>query len=200
VADQTENGTRFRVLTLLDEPTRECLAMHVNWSIRSVNVITGMTAAMERYNVPEHLRSNNGPEFIADAIQDWLRGKNVKTIYITRSASWENAYIESFHDQLHGECLNREILAACGRRELSSDRGPLLERGATAKRVGLSDGQRVLQARHQPFGTPVGLRPPSVPNCRTKHQTNGRTLLIKCPPSGIRSVSKHDAASAQPSD
>jgi len=112
VEDQTQNGTRFRVLTLLDEYTRECLAVHVDWSIRAVDVITVVEAAMARYGVPEYLRSDNGPEFIAYAIQDWLREKQVKTIYITPGAPWENAYIESFHDKLRDECLNREIFGS----------------------------------------------------------------------------------------
>jgi transposase InsO family protein len=112
VEDQTENGTRFRILTLLDEYTRECLAVHVDWSIRAVDVITVVEAAMARYGVPEYLRSDNGPEFIAYAIQDWLRDKQVKTIYITPGAPWENAYIESFHDKLRDECLNREIFGS----------------------------------------------------------------------------------------
>jgi putative transposase len=112
VEDQTENGTRFRVLTLLDEYTRQCLAVHVDWSIRAVDVITVVEAAMTRYGTPRHLRSDNGPEFIAYAIQDWLREKNVKTIYITPGSPWENAYIESFHDKLRNECLNREIFGS----------------------------------------------------------------------------------------
>lgn len=112
VADQTERGTCFRVLTLLDEYTRECLAVHVAWSIRAVDVITVVEAAMERFGVPEHLRSDNGPEFIAYAIQDWLKDKGVKTIYITPGSPWENAYIESFHDKLRDECLNRELFGS----------------------------------------------------------------------------------------
>ena len=112
VEEQTENGTRFRLLTLIDEHTRECLAVPVDWSIRAVDVITVVEAAMTRYGVPTHLRSDNGPEFIAYAIQDWLAQKAVKTIYITPGAPWENAYIESFHDKLRDECLNREIFGS----------------------------------------------------------------------------------------
>ena len=74
-----------------------------------MDVITVVAAAMARYGRPEHLRSDNGPEFIAYAIQDWLKAKQVKTIYITPGSPWENAYIESFHDKLRDECLNREI-------------------------------------------------------------------------------------------
>jgi putative transposase len=112
VEDQTENGTRFRALTLIDEYTRQCLAVHADWSIRAVDVITVVGAAMERHGSPGHLRSDNGPEFIAYAIQDWLKEKNVKTIYITPGSPWENAYIESFHDKLRDECLNREIFGS----------------------------------------------------------------------------------------
>lgn len=112
VEDQTENGTRFRVLTLIDEHTRECLTTHVAWSIRAVDVITVVEAAMARYGVPTHLRSDNGPEFIAYAIQDWLREKKVKTIYITPGSPWENAYIESFHAKLRDECLERETFGS----------------------------------------------------------------------------------------
>ena len=112
VSDQTENGTGLRMLTLIDEYTRECLAIHVDWSIRAVDVITVVEAAMARYGVPEHLRSDNGPEFIAYVIGDWLKEKNVKTMYITPGSPWENAYIESFHDKLRDECLNREAFGS----------------------------------------------------------------------------------------
>jgi transposase InsO family protein len=109
VEDQTENGTRFRILTLLDEYTRECLAIHAAWSIRAVDAITVIEAAIERYGAPEYLRSDNGPEFIAYAIQDWLRERQIKTLYIRPGSPWENGHIESFHDKLRDECLNREL-------------------------------------------------------------------------------------------
>lgn len=112
VEDQTENGTRFRILTLLDEYTRECLAGHVDWSLRAVDVITVVEAAFERFGMPAHIRSDNGPEFIAYAIQDWLELKRVKTMYITPGSPWENAHIESFHDKLGDECLKREIFGS----------------------------------------------------------------------------------------
>ena len=72
VEDQTENGTRFRLLTLLDEHTRQCVAVHAGWSIRTVDAITVIEAAIARCGAPEYLRSDNGSEFIAYAIQDWL--------------------------------------------------------------------------------------------------------------------------------
>jgi putative transposase len=64
---------------------------------------------IERYGTPKHVRSDNGPEFIAKAVQDWLRSQQVKTLYIEPGSPWEQAYIESFHDKLRDECLNREI-------------------------------------------------------------------------------------------
>jgi len=109
VEDQTENGTRFRILTLLDEHTRQCLAVHAGWSIPALAAITVIEAAIARYGAPEHLRSDNGPEFIAYAIQDWLKEREIKTLYIRPGSPWENGHIESFHDKLRDECLNREL-------------------------------------------------------------------------------------------
>lgn len=109
VEDQTENGTRFRILTLIDEYTRQCLAMHAAWSIRAVDAITLIEAAIARYGTPEYLRSDNGPEFIACAIQDWMQARQIKTLYIKPGSPWENGHIESFHDKLRDECLNREL-------------------------------------------------------------------------------------------
>jgi transposase InsO family protein len=109
VHDQTEDGSRLRILTLIDEHTRQCLAMHVARSIRAVDVITVVEAAIARYGAPAHLRSDNGPEFIAYAVQDWLEGTGIKTMYIKPGAPWENGHIESFHDKLRDECLNREL-------------------------------------------------------------------------------------------
>lgn len=107
--DQTENGSRFRILTLLDEYTRQSLAVHAAWSIRAIDAITVIEAAIERYGAPEHLRSDNGPEFIAYAIQDWLKEREIKTLYIKPGSPWENGHIESYHDKLRDECLNREL-------------------------------------------------------------------------------------------
>jgi transposase InsO family protein len=111
VSDQTASGTPFRILTLLDEYTRECLAIHTGWSIRSEDVIAVLEATAARYGAPAHIRSDNGPEFIAYKIQDWLGKAAIKTIYITPGSPWENGHIESFHDKLRDECLNRELFS-----------------------------------------------------------------------------------------
>jgi putative transposase len=112
VHDQTEMGSPFRILTLIDEYTKQSLATHVAWSIRALDAITVIEAAIERYGLPEHLRSDNGPEFIAYAIRDWMANNDIKTIYIKPGAPWEQPFIESFHDKLRDECLNREIFGS----------------------------------------------------------------------------------------
>jgi transposase InsO family protein len=112
VWDQTENGSSLRLLTLIDEYSRQCLAIHVAWSIRAVDVITVVESAMERYGVPEHIRSDNGPEFIAYAIADWMKARQIGSLYIKPGSPWENGHIESFHDKLRDECLNREIFGS----------------------------------------------------------------------------------------
>lgn len=68
--------------------------------------------AISRHGKPEHIRSDNGPEFVAYAIQDWLAVRQIKPLYIKPGSPWENAYIESFHDKLRDECLNREVFGA----------------------------------------------------------------------------------------
>ena len=109
IEDQTERGERFRMLTLLDEHTRECLAIHVAWSIRAVDVIGVMARVISRQGVPQHIRSDNGSEFIAQTLRDWLEQNAVRTLYIRPGSPWDNGHIESFHDKLRDECLNREL-------------------------------------------------------------------------------------------
>jgi putative transposase len=112
VADQTEAGSAFRILTLIDEHTRQCLAVHAAWSIRAQDVLGVLEGVMRQHGSPQHIRSDNGPEFIAYAIQDWLKDHRIKTLYIKPGSPWENAYIESFHDKFRDECLNREVFAS----------------------------------------------------------------------------------------
>jgi len=112
VADQTDNGSRFRILTILDEFTRQWVGFRVAHSIRAVDVIETLQEVIKQYGPPEHIRSDNGPEFIAYAVQDWLKEKAIKTIYIQPGSPWENGYIESFHDKIRDECLNRELFGS----------------------------------------------------------------------------------------
>lgn len=112
VVDQTQQGSVFRILTLIDEHTRECLATHVAWSIRAVDVLGVLEDAMRKHGIPQHVRSDNGPEFVAYAIQDWMKEHQIKTLYIKPGSPWENGYIESFHDKMRDECLNREVFGS----------------------------------------------------------------------------------------
>src|SRR5260370_34476140 len=95
--DHSEQGRTLRILTLIDEYTKECLAIHVGYSIRAVDAITVLEAAIQRYGTPKYLRSDNGPEFIAQATQDWLKSQSVISAYIRLGPPWLQACIESFH-------------------------------------------------------------------------------------------------------
>jgi transposase InsO family protein len=106
---RTADGKAFRMLTIIDEYTRECLAMLVTRCITSQDVIDQLFQLFILRAVPEHLRSDNGPEFTAREIRRWLAGIGVKTLFIEPGSPWENGYIESFNGKLRDELLNREI-------------------------------------------------------------------------------------------
>jgi transposase InsO family protein len=106
---RTSDSRSFRILTILDEYTRECLAMRVNRHISSQDVIDQLYELFLLRGVPEHIRSDNGPEFTAKRVRDWLVGLGIKTLFIEPGSPWENGYIESFNGKLRDELLNREI-------------------------------------------------------------------------------------------
>jgi putative transposase len=107
----TERGGKLRILNVLDEYTRECLAMLVAPSISSQKVIETLDWLFLTRGAPAHLRSDNGPEFIAHAIQDWLTERHCQTLYITPGSPWENPFIESFNGHFRTECLDRLVFA-----------------------------------------------------------------------------------------
>ncbi len=109
LADRTERGHMLRFLTVLDEYTRESLAIHVDRSIKSASVLHILEWLFLLRGAPDHIRSDNGPEFIAHAVQNWLRDRRCQTIYITPGSPWENPFIESFNGKFREECLNRYI-------------------------------------------------------------------------------------------
>ena len=110
IFDRTDKGSTLKMLTMLDEYTRQCLAIRVERQIRSGQVLATLWQAMMQYGIPEHIRSDNGTEFIAGKIQRWLRVNQIKTLYIEPGSPWRNGYIESFHSRFRDECLNREWL------------------------------------------------------------------------------------------
>jgi len=109
VHDRTSNGRAVRMLTIIDEHSRECLAIEVNRKLNSKNVIDVLSRLFIEKGVPEYIRSDNGSEFIADRVRWWLRRIGVTTLYIEPGSPWENGYIESFNGKLRDELLDREI-------------------------------------------------------------------------------------------
>lgn len=109
VADRTHDGKAFRMLTVIDEFSRECLAIHVQRQIRSDDVLAVLTDLFAKHGSPAHIRSDNGAEFTAAAVREWLGRIGVRTLYIEPGSPWENGYCESFNGKLRDELLNGEI-------------------------------------------------------------------------------------------
>lgn len=109
IFDRTESGSQLKWLSIEDEYTRECLCLKVDRSITSEDVIDTLSELFAMLGVPEHIRSDNGPEFIARAIQRWLGQVAVKTLYIEPGSPWENGYAESFHSRFRDEFLATEV-------------------------------------------------------------------------------------------
>jgi len=109
VLDQTHNGKPFRMLTIVDEYTRECLAIDVARHMRGDDVLQQISWLMATRGVPTYIRSDNGPEFTANAVRDWLEKVGVQTLFIEPGSPWENGYCESFNGKLRDELLNGEI-------------------------------------------------------------------------------------------
>lgn len=107
--DRTERGSRLRILTILDEYTRESLAIWAGRSISAQTVVENLKWLFMDRGMPKHIRSDNGAEFIARAVRDWLEESGCGPMYIEPGSPWENPYIESFNGKLRDECLNREI-------------------------------------------------------------------------------------------
>lgn len=107
--DRTERGQRVRVLSVMDEYTRECLMVYAAKSIGSKRVIDILSWLFSTRGVPQHLRSDNGPEFIAHRVQKWLSDQGSQTLYITPGSPWENPFIERFIGTLKAECLARYL-------------------------------------------------------------------------------------------
>jgi len=110
VTTRTSDWRAFRILTILDEYTRECLAIVANRRISSQDVIGQLFNLFIFRGIPEHIRSDNGHEFTLKVIRDWLNRIGVKTLFLEPGSPWENGYIESFNGRLKDELLNREIL------------------------------------------------------------------------------------------
>ena len=109
VMDRTQDGRAFRMLTVLDEYSRRSLAIKVARKLRSEDVLAVLSDLFLIHGVPEHIRSDNGSEFTAQVVRNWLQTLAVKTLFIEPGSPWENGYNESFNGKLRDELLNGEI-------------------------------------------------------------------------------------------
>ena len=109
VHHRTEDGRAFRTLNVLDEFSRECLEIRVKRKLNSIDVIEVLADLFILRGIPAYIRSDNGPEFVAEAVQRWINAVGAKTAYIEPGSPWENGYCESFNARFRDELLNGEI-------------------------------------------------------------------------------------------
>lgn len=109
VADRLFNGKKLRMLTLIDEYTRKCLALEVNYHLSSQDILDILKEVFIREGLPDYIRSDNGSEFTATQVKEWLNSLGVKTAFIEPGSPWENGYNESFNGKLRDELLNGEL-------------------------------------------------------------------------------------------
>jgi putative transposase len=109
VHHRTEDGRAFRTLNVLDEFSRECLEIRVKRKLNSIDVIEVLADLFILRGIPGYIRSDNGPEFVAEAVQRWINAVGAKTAYIEPGSPWENGYCESFNARFRDELLNGEI-------------------------------------------------------------------------------------------
>jgi len=109
VSTRTHDGRPLKLLTVLDEYTRECMAIEVRRSMKAHHVLEALADLFATHGAPKHLRSDNGPEFTAKLVRRWLARVGVQTLFIEPGSPWENGYNESFNGKLRDEFLNGEI-------------------------------------------------------------------------------------------
>jgi putative transposase len=106
--DRTADGRALRFLSVVDEHTRQCLALRVGRRFTSSEVVAVLAGLIGRHGVPNHLRSDNGPEFVATVVETWAAGQGIRLVRSTPASPWENPYIESFHSRLRDELVERD--------------------------------------------------------------------------------------------
>ena len=118
---QTEHGETLKIFAVLDEYSRECLAIYVNRKINSEGVKQVLARIVEKRGSPTYVRSDNGPEFIAKNLRQWLSQQGIRPQYIDPGSPWQNGFIESFNGKFRAECLNREMLWSRGEAQTVCD-------------------------------------------------------------------------------
>lgn len=166
IHDRTRDGRAIKTLSVIDEHTRECLALRSERSLKSGDVLDTLNDLFLQRGVPEHIRSDNGPEFIAEAVREWLGTLDVKPLYIEPGSPWENGYVESFHDKFRDELLNGELFDTLWEAQV------LIERW------------RVEYNTIRPHSR-LGYRPPAPEATSFRHRV-GRPTTNIASPSGLR--------------
>ena len=123
ITDRTSNGKAFRMLNVVDEYTRECLAITVERKLNSNYVLDTLSELFTQRGPPAHIRSDSGPEFCAQAVKLWLERLRVKTLFIEPGSRWQNGYVESFNGKLWDELLNGAVFSTSGRLKCLSATG-----------------------------------------------------------------------------
>jgi len=160
IADATVRGGALKLLTILDEYTRECHVLWADRALKGEDVLHWLQTAIQQQGAPEFLRSDNGSEFIAKIVQRWLKVNQIKTIYIEPGSPWQNGFVESFHGRFRDECLNREQLwTLTEARVVVGDFRHKYNQERPHSRLGY-ESPAVFAARSGPSPAPVGLRPP----------------------------------------
>jgi len=171
IADATVRGGALKMLTILDEYTRECHVLWAERALKAADVLHWLQKAVEQHGAPEHLRSDNGSEFIAKIVQRWLKANRIKTIYIEPGSPWQNGFVESFHGRFRDECLNREQLwTLTEARVVVGDFRQKYNEIRPHSRLGY-ESPAMFAARSCPFPAPVGRRPPSTGNGQRNNET-----------------------------
>jgi Transposase and inactivated derivatives len=111
VHDQTETGRRLKWMPIIDEYSRECLALEVGYSMSAREVVATLQRLVAQRGAPAYIRSDNGPEFVAKAVKKWLQEAGIGALYIEPGAPWQNAYSESFNSRFRDEFLNLELFS-----------------------------------------------------------------------------------------
>lgn len=165
VFDQTEDGRTLKFMPVVDECTRECLALVVGRSITSAEVVRTLDRLICQRGEPGHVRSDNGPEFVAEAVRTYLKEQGAKTRYIDPGAPWQNPYVESFNGKLHGRTLGPRDLRKPPRRPGACRAvSPTLQSAAAPQRTRLSDPGGLRRRLHH--GSPQSHQP------RTRNSSN----------------------------
>jgi transposase InsO family protein len=162
IADATTRGGSIRMLTILDEYTRECHVLRADRALKSGDVLEWMGRGIAEHGAPAYLRSDNGSEFIAKAVQAWLKENEIKTIYIDPGSPWQNGFVESFHGRFRDECLNREQFWKLTEvRVVIGDYRGQYNHHRPHSKLGYLSPVRFAASHITPSPTPVELRSPS---------------------------------------